>query len=271
MSRGKQHGTPDWVSYDTVVEAYERYHVARGYALQARDIVLMLGLANRAKVLDVGTGTGEAALAALGGGAGVVVGLEPSLPMLQLAVEKGLRLAVVGEAPALPFDAEQFDAVIASLVITHFARYEDGLRDLVRVLKSGGKLGVTTWAAGGSEPARVWRHTAESFVDAQALQQIIDTHHPGSDRFTDPRNVASALQGAGLKDIHIEQREYAVMITAAEYVSRMESGLVGRWMSRTLGPTGWDEFRRAVVQDFGQLVPERFTIFPRANLAVETK
>jgi hypothetical protein len=36
----------NWVSYDAVVESYERYHVDRGYALPARDTVLMLGLAD---------------------------------------------------------------------------------------------------------------------------------------------------------------------------------------------------------------------------------
>jgi ubiquinone/menaquinone biosynthesis C-methylase UbiE len=101
----------NWVSYDAVVESYERYHVDRGYALQARDIVLMLGLADGARVLDVGTGTGEAALAALARCTGVV-GLDPSLPMLRLATKKGLGLVVAGEAAGLPFRSEQFDAVV---------------------------------------------------------------------------------------------------------------------------------------------------------------
>jgi len=48
-----------------VADAYERYHVQRGYALLARDLVLALELLNGAIVLDVGTGTGAAALIAL--------------------------------------------------------------------------------------------------------------------------------------------------------------------------------------------------------------
>ena len=131
MSRGSRTRAPDWVSYDAVVEPYERYHVDRGYSLLAQDIVLMLGLPNGANVLDVGTGTGEATLAAAARCDGVVAGLDPSLPMLRRAVEKGLRLEIVGEAPGLPFHSWQFDAVVASLVITHFAHYEEGLDDLV--------------------------------------------------------------------------------------------------------------------------------------------
>ena len=63
--------------------------------------------------------------------------------------------------------------------------------------KSGGKLGVTAWAAGTSQPARLWRHIAESFAGEQALRQTIDAYQPWSDRFSDPGHIVSVLQGAG--------------------------------------------------------------------------
>jgi hypothetical protein len=141
----------------------------------------------------------------------------------------------------------------------------------VRVLKHGGKLGVTAWAAGRSEHARLWRHIAESFAGTQAVRRTIDTHQPWSDWFTDPGHVASALRGSGLRTVYVEQREYAVTITAAEYLSRMESSLVGRWMRHTMGTVQWDEFQHAAAREFASQFPERFTIFPRANLGVATK
>src|SRR4029077_17135768 len=90
----------------------------------ARDLVLALGLLNGAIVLDVGTGTGAAALFALDRSPRTVIGLDPSLPMLGLAAKKGLKLTVAGEAPGLPFAAERFDAVMASLVLSHFRSEE---------------------------------------------------------------------------------------------------------------------------------------------------
>jgi len=90
---------PSWVSYSDVADAYERYHVQRGYALLAHDLVLALELLNGAIVLDVGTGTGAAALIALHRSPRTVIGLDPSLPMLGIAAKKGLKLTVAGEAP----------------------------------------------------------------------------------------------------------------------------------------------------------------------------
>ena len=128
-------------------------------------------------------------------------GSDRLLPMLRRASKKGLNLAVVGEAPELPFGPEQFDAVVAALVITHFVDCAAGLDDFLRVLKPGGKLGVTTWAAGSSNYARLWRETAEQFAGAVALAQTIDTYQPGSDPFTEPGRVAEALRGAGFENI----------------------------------------------------------------------
>ena len=136
--------------------------------------------------------------------------------------------------------------------------------------KSGGKLGVTAWAAGTSQPARLWRHIAESFAGEQALRQTIDAYQPWSDRFSDPGHIVYALQGAGLKDVNLEQREYAVEITATQYLLRMESSLVGR-ICHTIGPGRWNEFRCAAERRFAAQFPSRFTILPRANLAVATK
>jgi predicted RNA methylase len=94
---------PCWASYDDAVVPYEPYHVDKGYALLARDIALMLGPRDGTTVLDVGTGTGEAALAVLcRAGTSIVVCVDPSLPMRRRAVRKGLTLTVTGEAPGLP-------------------------------------------------------------------------------------------------------------------------------------------------------------------------
>ena len=242
---------PSWASYSDVADAYERCHVQRGYALLARDLVLALGLLNGAIVLDVGTGTGAAALFALDRSPRTVIGLDPSLPMLGIAAKKGLKLTVAGEAPGLPFAAERFDAVMASLVLSHFPNYQDALADIVRVLKPGGKLGLTAWAASDSEFARQWRCIAELFVGAEELWKAAQ-YHPWENWFTDPEHVASALTGARLKEVRLEERKYRVLIAAAEYLSRMESSLIGRRMSHAMDSSRWGEFHRTAAEHFAQ-------------------
>jgi ubiquinone/menaquinone biosynthesis C-methylase UbiE len=174
---------PNWVSYDEVTDPYERYHVRKGYALLARDLVLAMELPHVATVLDVGTGTGEAALIALALSArSVIVGIDPSRPMLHLAAKKGLQLLVAGETPGLPFPAGRFDAVMATLVLSHFKNYQEALVDMVRVLKTRGRLGVTAWVARSSRHARaadVWRRAAESFVGGERYEVPLTTLLPG--------------------------------------------------------------------------------------------
>jgi hypothetical protein len=89
--------------------------------------------------------------------------------------------------------------------------------------------------------------------------------------FTDPEHVASALTGARLKEVRLEERKYRVLIAAAEYLSRMESSLIGRWMSHAMDSSRWEEFRRTAAEHFAHRFPSSLTILARANLAIATK
>jgi len=73
-----------------------------------------------------------------------VVGLDYSLPMLEVAKRKGIKntLLVRGDALKLPFGDEIFDTVVVSLGLRHFPDLELSLREIHRVLKKGGELHV---------------------------------------------------------------------------------------------------------------------------------
>jgi demethylmenaquinone methyltransferase/2-methoxy-6-polyprenyl-1,4-benzoquinol methylase len=120
------------------------------------------------RILDVATGTGMVAFALAGRGA-EVVGLDQSEEMLGAArvrLQRTPQLAerlsfVLGEAEALPFDDGEFDA----LSFTYLLRYVDDpartMRELARVVKAGGRIGMVEFGAPGN-PAlrRLWRvHT----------------------------------------------------------------------------------------------------------------
>src|SRR2546421_322661 len=74
----------DWRSYDGIAETYARVHAART-APPAKDLVEIVAPPAGGRVLDVGTGTGVAARAALAAGAAFVAGIDPSVPMLAQA------------------------------------------------------------------------------------------------------------------------------------------------------------------------------------------
>jgi ubiquinone/menaquinone biosynthesis C-methylase UbiE len=103
------------------------------------------------RVVEVGTGTGVVAreVAALVGPRGRVTGVDRSRVLLaaarRRAREDGLgdRLRFRrGEAAALPLAASRFDCALAVTVLLHVARPTAMLREMVRVTRPGGTVGV---------------------------------------------------------------------------------------------------------------------------------
>lgn len=107
------------------------------------------------RVLDMGCGAGRHAFELYRRGADVVA-LDQNVKDLAdvatmfeaMAAEGGLPVGaaartVEGDALALPFDAEEFDKVIAAEILEHIPDDEQTMRELFRVLRPGGVLAVT--------------------------------------------------------------------------------------------------------------------------------
>ncbi len=97
-------------------------------------------------VLDVATGRGDVAAAAAQKGARVV-GVDFSSSMLAEARRRYPSIEFrEGNAEALLFDDNSFDALIINFGILHFGKPEQALHEALRVLRSGAKLSFTVWA-----------------------------------------------------------------------------------------------------------------------------
>ncbi len=108
--------------------------VARG---QADVLMRFIGQAAGHRILDVGTGTGRAALLLARQGA-LVTGVDPSAEMLAVArrraTEGGLPVAFAeGDAHALAFGDRSFDVVVSLRVLMHTPRWRTCLAELCRV------------------------------------------------------------------------------------------------------------------------------------------
>jgi len=253
-----QHRTPsgwhrdEWQSYDSVAAEYEQRNVPR-HEPAARDLVELTGIEPGQRVLDVGTGTGVAAAAALEatGPGGLVVGVDPSAPMLSLARVRatGARF-VVGQALDLPFRDWRFDAVIANFVLSHFTRYETGLHDMLRVLRDGGRLGVTNWAGSEDEFGRAWREVAEGLVGRELYNDSVLRAIPWQQHFSDPVRLEEALERAGLRGVEVHDRRYRFEMTLEEYIAGQESRIVSRSLQRIMGDAIWERFRAQIREEF---------------------
>ncbi len=115
-----------------------------------RKTVRALQLGDSPRVLDVATGTGDLAIdiARMTPGA-TVVGLDPSTQMLAIAktklAKRGLeeRISlVVGDAQALPYADCEMDAATIAFGIRNVPDRLQGLRELARVVRPGGRICV---------------------------------------------------------------------------------------------------------------------------------
>jgi len=99
------------------------------------------------RVLDLCCGTGLLAGAAANRGA-MASGLDFSPAML--AVARATHSAphfAEGDAETMPFPDRSFDSVVSSFGVHHVPRPERALGEAFRVLRLGGRLAFTTWAA----------------------------------------------------------------------------------------------------------------------------
>src|SRR3712207_6235981 len=100
------------------------------------------------RALDVATGTGDLAfaLARRTGPSGEVVGSDFSARMLELAREKGAAVPGVrfewGNALALPYGDGEFAAATVGFGARNFADLDQGLREMARVVRPGGRVVV---------------------------------------------------------------------------------------------------------------------------------
>ena len=121
--------------------AYDRW-VGRWSRLFVWDMISAAEVAPGRRVLDVSTGTGEAALMALPavGASGVVIGVDIAPAMLVGARDRlkdRLFCPVAADGQVLPFKSGSFDALICQLGLQFFPDPARGLAEFHRVLRRG--------------------------------------------------------------------------------------------------------------------------------------
>jgi SAM-dependent methyltransferase len=104
-----------------------------------------------------------------------------------------------GSALDLPFPAASFDVVLCQLGLQFFPDRPRALRQMARVLRPGGRAGLSVYSAIERTPA------------AHAFVQALDKHlGPDASRtkraehiFPDPEEVKSLLEEAGFEDVEV--------------------------------------------------------------------
>ncbi|MEU9626188.1 class I SAM-dependent methyltransferase [Streptomyces luteogriseus] len=111
------------------------------------------GVRSGQRVLDVGAGSGNAAIPAALTGADVVASdLTPELfeAGRRVAEKQGARLTwQEADAEALPFGDAEFDTVLSCVGVMFAPHHQQAADELVRVCRPGGTIGLLSWTPQG--------------------------------------------------------------------------------------------------------------------------
>lgn len=210
-------------SFDAGAAAYERC-MGRWSRLYVPALLARAGINAGQSVLDVATGTGEAAVAAarLVGPSGRVLGVDISLPMLQGAragAAASVRLAAM-DAQALAFGERRFDAAVCQLGLMFVPDLERALREIHRVLRPNGRFAACVW----STPARV----PFTGVLADALSRQLPAERASLYAgycLGDPSALARSLREAGFREVTVSAETRGIVFESFDdYWDPIESG-----------------------------------------------
>lgn len=192
------------ISYDAGASSYDLL-TGRWSRLYIPTLLAQAGVDVGHRVLDVATGTGEAAILAASrvGASGRVVGIDVSRPMLARATAKIAERPIAFlemDAQALAFKDGTFDAVVCQLGLMFMPDAATALQEWTRVLRSHCRLAVCVYAT----PDRVPLYGI--------LMDELSRHLPDQrDVLYQPSALADAellerlLVGAGLKAVRVTE------------------------------------------------------------------
>ena len=174
------------------------------FAHFGRRLVERARISPGAVVLDVAAGRGAVLYPAARqvGPLGRVIGIDLSAEMVRMTAAeirdggRGNAEMLEMDAEALRFEDASFDSVLCGFSLWFFPRPHHALAEFSRVLKPGGRLGLTTWAQ--DCPFLNWCRR----IGRQYLPQRPDKS-PEPSHFDTPPVLESALQQAGFEKIEI--------------------------------------------------------------------
>jgi len=173
---------------------------------------LETSLTEGSRVLDVACGTGDLSLVLARAGKAEVVGLDFCRPMLEIARRKAADDSrtvpfVEGDALRLPFADETFDAATIAFGLRNLAGVGEGLKELRRVLRRGGRLAVLEF----SSPVVPGFRALFRFYFERVLPRVggwvsgsrgAYEYLPDSvSRFPDQKRLAGLMRDAGFENV----------------------------------------------------------------------
>jgi SAM-dependent methyltransferase len=201
-----------WLEHEELAGRGDAGRVAGELGDVVRRIVAPLASLDR--VLDVGSGAGAVAHAAVDRGATVVaVDIDPRALRSGPDAEAPIR-RVVADATGLPFLEGSFDASVHRSVLVYLEDRRRAVAEERRVLRGGGTVSCSESLGGAldlrtADPAigRVWEGGLRDILDAD-------------DRAFTAERLGALYRGAGFESVTVEDRLHGVVLEDADAVAR---------------------------------------------------
>lgn len=175
------------------------------------------------QLLDVATGTGDLAIEALRLNPDHITGIDISAQMLEFGrkkiSEKGLssRITLVqGDSAKLPFDDNKFDAITVAFGVRNFELLQQGINEMYRVTRKGGKLAVLEFSMPRAFPLRqlysfYFRYILPSLGALVSRSRSAYSYLPESVKhFPEGQAFAAYLEKAGYSRISIQPLTFGI-------------------------------------------------------------
>lgn len=218
------------------------------FAHYGRRLVELVGVGPGQRVLDVATGRGAVLFPAAEkvGASGEVAGIDLAEGMVQaaneLAAQRGLSVRVRAmDAEHLGFPDAAFDRVLCGFGIMFFPHLDQAMGEFRRVLKSTGRIGVSTWRTSPGDHLR-------TVLDELDLLGSNDWRPPGW--ITDPDVLADALTGAGFRNVRVIADPLSFVFADVEQYWQSIRGNLTRRVAEGLDPAQQARARAALHERF---------------------
>jgi SAM-dependent methyltransferase len=153
------------------------------------------------ELVDVGTGPGYVAEAAVARGA-TVTGIDVADAMVEIAQRRvpGGHFRR-GSAEALPLPDDAFDAVVGNFVLLHLGHPDRGVAEALRVLRPEGRCAFTVWEPATENPVMGVFHEAVASAGVEPPADV--PTGPPMFAFGDHGAFATLLRFAGFRSVTV--------------------------------------------------------------------